>query len=261
MLSDTETLRYSRHLLLEEVGESGQNKLKKANVLIIGMGGLGSPAAMYLGAAGIGSLVLADFDHLEVSNLQRQIGYSVDGVGENKADLMKQRLQALNPEIRVRAIHQKMDESQLLMELMLTDLVLDCTDNIETRQMINKACVDAKRPLIIGAAIRMEGQLMFFDHQQADAPCYHCLFPSHEEQALNCSNAGIVGPVVGTIGTLQALEAIKHIVGLPSGIKNKMKLFDGKTLRLADLCILVKTLSALCVERIHQVQVESLTKK
>jgi len=248
MLSDTETLRYSRHILLEEVGESGQNKLKKAKVLIIGMGGLGTPAAMYLGAAGIGSLVLADFDHLEVSNLQRQIGYSVDGVGENKAELMKQRLQALNPEIRVRAIHQKMDESQLLMELMLTDLVLDCTDNIETRQMINKACVEAKRPLIIGAAIRMEGQLMFFDHKRADTPCYHCLFPSHEEQALNCSNSGVVGPVVGTIGILQALEAIKHIVGLPSGIKNKMKLFDGKTLDWQTFAISKDPQCAVCGE-------------
>jgi molybdopterin/thiamine biosynthesis adenylyltransferase len=123
-----------------------------------------------------------------------------------------------------------MTEMQLTMELTMADLVLDCTDNMASRQLINKACVDAKVPLIVGAAIRFEGQLMFFDHREDDSPCYHCLFPSSEEQALNCSNSGIIGPVVGTIGTLQALEAIKHFVGLPSGIKNKLKLFDGKSL-------------------------------
>jgi len=230
MLSDAEMLRYSRHLLLKEIGESGQNKLKKANVLIIGMGGLGSLAALYLGAAGIGSMAIADFDQLEVSNLQRQIGYQNSDLGKNKVDLMQQRLHALNPEIQVRTIHQKMNKNQLLLELMLADVVLDCTDNISTRQMINSACVEAKKPLIIGAAIGMQGQLMFFDHQQAHFPCYHCVFPSNQEQQLNCSNSGVLGPVVGIIGTLQALEAIKYIVGLASGVKNKMKLFDGKTL-------------------------------
>jgi sulfur carrier protein ThiS adenylyltransferase len=230
MLSEAEMLRYSRHLLLEEVGEAGQIKLKNARVLIIGIGGLGSPAAMYLAAAGIGSLVLCDFDTLEVSNLQRQIGYQSADIGAEKVLLMKQRLQSLNPEIRVRTVNEQMDQTQLSMELMLADLVLDCTDNMNSRQMINKACVQAKVPLIVGAAIRLEGQLMFFDHSQSDSACYHCLFADTEEQALNCSNSGVLGPVVGTIGTLQALEAIKYIVGLPSPIKNRLKLFDGKSL-------------------------------
>ncbi|MEG3755104.1 molybdopterin-synthase adenylyltransferase MoeB [Psychromonas arctica] len=230
MLSDSELLRYSRHLLLEEVSEAGQHKLKQAKVLIIGMGGLGSPAALYLAAAGIGHLVLNDFDEIEVSNLQRQITYQSSDIGDSKVEITKQRLQQLNPDIKVRSINKQMPELQLSMELTMADLVLDCTDNMATRQMINKACVEAKIPLIVGAAIRLEGQLMFFDHSQADSPCYHCLFPSSEEQTLNCSNSGIIGPVVGTIGTLQALEAIKYFVGLPSGIKNKLKLFDGKTL-------------------------------
>jgi len=230
MLSDSELLRYSRHLLLEEVSEAGQHKLKQAKVLIIGMGGLGSPAALYLAAAGIGHLVLNDFDEIEVSNLQRQITYQSSDIGDSKVEITKQRLQQLNPDIKVRSINKQMPELQLSMELTMADLVLDCTDNMATRQMINKACVEAKVPLIVGAAIRLEGQLMFFDHSQADSPCYHCLFPSSEEQTLNCSNSGIIGPVVGTIGTLQALEAIKYFVGLPSGIKNKLKLFDGKTL-------------------------------
>ncbi|WP_019616959.1 HesA/MoeB/ThiF family protein [Psychromonas ossibalaenae] len=230
MLTDSEMLRYSRHLLLEDVGELGQKDLKNGKVLIIGMGGLGSPAAMYLAAAGVGSLVLCDFDCLEVSNLQRQIGYQTGDIGGDKVELMKHRLEMINPEIRVRSINKEMAEEQLLMELMMVNLVLDCTDNMASRQMINAACVKAKVPLIVGAAIRLEGQLMFFDHSQADSACYHCLFPNSDEQALNCSNSGVLGPVVGTIGTMQALEAIKHLVGLPSGIKNKLKLFDGKTL-------------------------------
>lgn len=230
MLSDNELLRYSRHLLLEEVGESGQQKLKDASVLIIGMGGLGSPAALYLASAGIGHLVLSDFDDIEVSNLQRQITYQTNDIGDSKVEVTKRKLQQINPDIKVRSINKQMAAEQLTMELTMVDLVLDCTDNMSSRQMINKACVDAKTPLIVGAAIRLEGQLMFFDHRDLDSPCYHCLFPSSEEQALNCSNSGIIGPVVGTIGTLQALEAIKYFVGLPSGIKNKLKLFDGKTL-------------------------------
>lgn len=230
MLTDPETLRYSRHLLLEDVGESGQLSLKSAKVLIIGMGGLGSPAALYLAAAGVGTLVISDFDHLEMSNLQRQIAYQTSDIGAAKAALMKQRLAALNPEIRVRSINTQMSESQLSMELILADIVLDCTDNMASRQMINSACVQACKPLIVGAAIRFEGQLMFFDHSKVDSACYHCLFPNNDEQVLNCSNAGVLGPVVGTIGTLQALEAIKYLLGLPSGINNKLKLFDAKTL-------------------------------
>lgn len=230
MLTDAEMLRYSRHLLLEDVGELGQKDLKNAKVLIIGTGGLGSPAAMYLAGAGVGSIVLADFDSLEVSNLQRQIGYQTGDIGCEKVALMKHRLEMINPEVRVRTINREMDEKQLLMELMMVHVVLDCTDNMASRQMINSACVKAKTPLIVGAAIRLEGQLMFFDHRQADSACYHCLFPLEEEQTLNCANSGVLGPVVGTIGTMQALEAIKHIVGLPSGVKNRLKLFDGKTL-------------------------------
>lgn len=237
MLSDTETLRYSRHLLLEDVGESGQKSLKNGKVLIIGMGGLGSPAALYLAAAGVGTIVIADFDHLEVSNLQRQIGYNTADIGADKVALMKNRLEQLNPEIRVRTINREMGKDQLLMELSMVNLVLDCTDNMASRQMINAACVEKKVPLIVGAAIRFEGQLMFFDHSQPESACYHCLFPDDQEQALNCSNSGVIGPVVGTIGTMQALEAIKHITGLPSGVKNKLKLFDGKTLEWQTFAI------------------------
>lgn len=230
MLTESEISRYSRHLLLEDVGEVGQTKLKQAKVLIIGLGGLGSVASLYLAGAGVGSMVIADFDDVDTSNLQRQIAYSMSDIKTQKTVAMKNRLASINPKITVRCIDKQMNAEQLLMELILADLVLDCTDNIATRQMINRACVKAKTPLIIGAAIRFEGQLMFFDHRDEASPCYHCLMPSNNEQALNCSNSGIIGPVVGTIGTLQALEAIKYIIDLPSGVKNKLKLFDGKTL-------------------------------
>jgi len=230
MLNDDELLRYSRHLLLEDVGEAGQLALKNSKVLIIGMGGLGTPASLYLAAAGVGHIVLNDFDHIEVSNLQRQIAYQNSDIGEAKVEVTKRKLQQINPQIKVRSINKAMPEMQLSMELSMADLVLDCTDNMVSRQLINKACVDAKVPLLVGAAIRFEGQLMFFDHSQVDSPCYHCLFPNSQEQTLNCSNSGIIGPVVGTIGTLQALEAIKFFVGLPLVTKHKLKLFDGKTL-------------------------------
>jgi len=230
MLSDAEMLRYSRHILLDEIGELGQKDLKNSHVLIIGAGGLGSPAALYLAAAGVGSLVIADFDSLDVSNLQRQIVYQTGDIGSDKVALMKSRLENLNPEIRIRSINQQMDEEQLLLELMMTHLVLDCTDNLESRRMINRACVKAKVPAIIGAGIQMQGQLMFFDHKQDDSACYQCVFPDNEEQQLNCRNSGVLGPIVGTIGSLQALEAIKYIVGMPSSVRNKLKLFDGKTL-------------------------------
>ncbi len=230
MLTDQETLRYSRHLLLGNVGEEGQNKLKQAKVLIIGLGGLGSPASLYLAAAGVGQLVLCDFDELDVTNLQRQISYDTQSVGQSKASLAKQRLLALNPEIRVRTINKKMSESQLAMELGMVDLVLDCTDNMESRHAISKACFQAETPLVVGAGIRLEGQLIFFDFKDSASPCYHCLFPKSIEEQLNCANSGVLGPVVGAIGSLQALEAIKYIVGLPSGIKGKLKLFDGLSL-------------------------------
>ena len=246
MLNDAELLRYSRHLLLEDVGEVGQVALKKARVLIIGMGGLGSPASLYLAAAGVGNIVLSDFDTIEVSNLQRQITYQQDDIGQLKVEVTKQKLQKLNPGINVRSINKAMQVEQLMMEISMADLVLDCTDNMPTRQQINKACVNTKTPLIVGAAIRLEGQLMFFDHSEDNSPCYHCLFPSSEEQALNCSNSGIIGPVVGTVGTLQALEAIKYFVGLPSGIKNTLKLFDGKTLDWQTFMINKDTQCSVC---------------
>ena len=245
-LSDEEMHLYSRQILLDGWDIEAQEKLKLANVLIVGAGGIGCSSAELLARAGVGKITLIDADTIEISNLQRQIGYSTKDIGKAKIDLMKQRLTEINPEIKTRLIKNKMSEEQLSMELLLADCVLDCTDNMTSRQLINRACVKRKTPVIVGAAIRFEGQLMFFNHTNNESACYHCLFPNNEEQALNCSNAGIIGPVVGTIGALQALEAIKYITGLPSGAENKLKLFDGKTLDWQTFAINKNTLCNVC---------------
>ncbi|MPW29787.1 molybdopterin-synthase adenylyltransferase MoeB [Agarivorans sp. B2Z047] len=229
-LSDQEVLRYSRHLLLKDVGEAGQLKLKSAQVLLVGMGGLGAPAALYLAAAGVGKLVLADFDEVDSSNLQRQVLYREDDIKQPKVVAAKQHLQALNSNIQVRTVNRKMDEMLLAMEVAQADVVLDCSDNIATRYAVNQACVKAKVPLVSGAAVAFDGQLMVFDFRQAEQGCYHCLFPNASEQQLNCSNAGILGPVVGTIGSLQALETIKLIAGTPSAQRGRFSSFDAHSL-------------------------------
>ncbi|UPW18389.1 molybdopterin-synthase adenylyltransferase MoeB [Agarivorans sp. TSD2052] len=229
-LSDQECLRYSRHLLLKDVGEEGQVKLKQAQVLVIGMGGLGAPASLYLAAAGVGKLVLADFDDIDSSNLQRQVLYREEDIKQPKVSAAKQHLQALNSHIQIRTVNRKMDTMLLAMEVAQADVVLDCSDNITTRYAVNQACVAASVPLVSGAAVAFDGQLMVFDFRQAAQGCYHCLFPNASEQQLNCSNAGILGPVVGTIGSLQALETIKLIVGIASAQVGRFSSFDAHTL-------------------------------
>ncbi|MBM7456983.1 molybdopterin/thiamine biosynthesis adenylyltransferase [Oceanisphaera litoralis] len=230
MLSDGEFMRYSRHLLLEEVGEEGQLKLKQASVLVVGLGGLGSPAVQYLAAAGVGTLWLADFDHIEVSNLQRQTLYDMDSLQHSKAETAREKLLALNPEIEVIAINQKLDERSLGDFVAEVDLVLDCTDNITIRQNINAACYAGGTPLLVGAAIRFEGQLLALDPAR-DHGCYRCLYGPDIGERLNCSNSGVIGPVVGTIGLLQALEAIKFFTDTGSVPWGELKLFDAKAHR------------------------------
>ncbi|MDP5293206.1 molybdopterin-synthase adenylyltransferase MoeB [Oceanimonas sp. CHS3-5] len=230
MLSDSEFMRYSRHLLLEEVGEEGQLKLKNASVLIVGLGGLGSPASQYLAAAGVGTLWLADFDQIEVSNLQRQTLYDVDSLKMAKAEVAREKLQKLNPEIELVAVNQKMDADSLAGFVAEADLVLDCTDNMTVRQALNAACYAEGKPLLVGAAIRFEGQLLALDPSREHG-CYRCLYGPELEERLTCSNAGVIGPVVGTIGLLQALEAIKYLTGTGTVPWGELKLFDAKAHR------------------------------
>jgi len=210
ILSQQEQLRYARQMLLPELGKMGQLRLKQAHVLIIGMGGLGCPAAMYLAAAGIGSLVLADFDSIERSNLHRQILYQDQHIGRNKAQQGAINLRAMAPDVCYQVVTEKVTENNIFSLFSDVDLVLDCTDNIVTRLLINQACVALQCPLISGAAIGFEGQLLTLP-MGADSPCYQCIYHSTPDERSSCLQNGVMGPLVGMIGSMQALQGIKYI--------------------------------------------------
>lgn len=233
MLTDKELTRYSRHLLLNEIGQEGQEKLKAATVLIIGLGGLGCPAALYLGAAGVGKLILADGDKVETSNLQRQIMYKANHVGGGKAASAQKSLYGLNSLVEVETFDSHVNDKNITALVQKADVVLDCTDNFATRHLINQTCFEQKTTLISGAAIRGEGQFMVFDYANDEqAPCYNCLFPrTAKEPVLNCANSGVFGPVLGIIGSMQALEAMKFIIGKPLDSAARLKVFDGMSLQ------------------------------
>ncbi|HDL7639209.1 TPA: HesA/MoeB/ThiF family protein [Yersinia enterocolitica] len=232
-LSDSEFLRYSRQLLLEDIGPEGQLKLKNARVLIIGLGGLGSPAALYLAAAGVGKLLLADDDQLDLSNLQRQILYRTTDINQpsasshTKVRLAQHHLQNLNPLVEIVTFDIRLDDQALADAVAEVDLVLDCSDNMETRHQVNAACIKAQKTLISGSAVGFSGQLLVIEPPFSHG-CYACLYPDKELPQRNCRTSDVLGPVVGIIGTLQALEAIKMLSGLPSALSGKLRLFDGK---------------------------------
>ena len=235
MLTDQELLRYSRQILLQQVDIDGQLKLKNSRVLIVGMGGLGSPVALYLAAAGVGELHLADFDRVDLTNLQRQIIHDTDSVGEHKVDSALRRLSAINPEIKLVAHRSALEADSLADAVAAVDLVLDCCDNFSTREAVNAACVAARKPLVSGAAIRLEGQLSVFDSRQAASPCYHCLYGHGSEEELTCSEAGVIGPLVGLVGSLQALEALKVLAGFGEPLVGRLLLIDAMSTRFREL--------------------------
>lgn len=235
MLNDEELLRYSRQILLKQVDIAGQLRLKNSKVLIVGLGGLGSPVALYLAAAGVGELHLADFDSLDVSNLQRQIVHDTAALGALKVQSAQARLQALNPHIAVHSISDKLDTENLPALLQSVDLVLDCTDNFTIRGQLNAACFAANRVLVSGAAIRGEGQVSVYDPLNADSPCYHCVFGDGAEEGLTCSEAGVLGPLVGLIGSLQALEAMKILAGFGEPLIGRLLLVDALSSRFREL--------------------------
>ncbi|WP_153116153.1 HesA/MoeB/ThiF family protein [Rhodocyclus tenuis] len=213
-MRDDELLRYSRHLLLDEIGVEGQQRIRAARVLIVGAGGLGSPAALYLASAGVGQLTLADGDEVDLSNLQRQILHRAGSVGTAKALSGKAELATLNPDVVVAALTQRLQGEALTSAVAAADVILDCCDNFATRQAINRACVQLKKPLVSGAAIRFSGQLAVFDLRRNDVPCYECLFPEGDEvNPPRCATTGVFAPLTGVIGALQAAEALRLIVG------------------------------------------------
>ncbi|WP_417547026.1 HesA/MoeB/ThiF family protein [Marinobacter segnicrescens] len=226
MLDDNELLRYSRQLLLPRFDVEGQLALKQARVLVVGSGGLGCPVALYLGAAGVGNLVLADDDAVELANLQRQIGFDQAAVGRPKAEALAERVRAINPEISVTARVERLEGEGLAEVVAGVDLVLDCTDNFNTRFALNRACVAAGVPLVSGAAIRGEGQVSVFDSRDEASPCYHCLYPEQGNEDLTCSEAGVIGPLVGMIGATQAMEAIKVISGKGRPLVGRLLILD-----------------------------------
>jgi len=227
-LTDDLLLRYSRHILLPQIGVAGQVRICDASVLVVGAGGLGCPAALYLGAAGAGRLLLADGDAVDLSNLQRQIGHGTAAIGENKAESLARSVRAINPEIDVQPIGHALVNAALHEAVAAVDLVVDASDNFATRHAVNRACVLQGKPLVSGAAIGFSGQLAVFDSRQAQSPCYHCLFPDHaDEPELRCAEAGVMSPLVGVIGAMQALEALKYLAGTGEPLIGRLLLWDG----------------------------------
>lgn len=236
MMNDAQLLRYSRQIMLPEVDVGGQDKLLAARVLVIGLGGLGSPVALYLAAAGVGELVLTDFDEVDLSNLQRQIAHGLDDIGRPKVESARDQILQINPDVRVTTLNQRLEDQALLEQVAAADVVVDCCDNFVTRFAINEACVRQQTPLVSGAAIRLEGQVNVFDSRNPDSPCYRCLFPDGgDDAALTCADSGVIAPLVGMIGTTQALETLKVITGFGRSLVGRLLLLDAKNMEWRSL--------------------------
>lgn len=230
-MNDEQLLRYSRQIMLPQIDVAGQDVLLASKVLIIGLGGLGAPVAMYLAAAGVGELTLVDDDKVDLANLQRQVIYDTQSIGMMKVEAAQARLNKINPEVKINTINSRLDEQALKFEINKADVVIDATDNFETRFQINAACVAEQKPLVSGAAIRMEGQVSVFDNRKKDSPCYRCLYQDSEATTdQTCSENGVLAPVVGIIGSIQANEAIKLLVPAGEPLVGKLLLMDAMTM-------------------------------
>ncbi|MBP1205499.1 molybdopterin/thiamine biosynthesis adenylyltransferase [Duganella sp. 1411] len=227
-MDDSQLLRYSRHILLDEIGIEGQQKLLAAHALVIGAGGLGSPAALYLASAGVGHITLVDDDTVDLTNLQRQIAHTTARVGQPKADSARVTLQQINPGIVVSALTERADDARLAELVAAADVVLDCTDNFATRHAVNRACVALGKPLVSGAVIRFDGQISVFDPRAAGNPCYSCLFPQDQKfEDVACSTMGVFAPLVGVVGAMQAAEALKLLMGVGRSLAGRLLMLDG----------------------------------
>ena len=229
-MNDNQLLRYSRQIMLPQVDIEGQQKLLAANVLIVGAGGLGSPASIYLAASGVGNITIYDNDVVDLSNLQRQITHHTPDIGTDKVISTRQTLNRLNPDIKIRTVKQRLEGEQLELEVTLADVVLDCSDNFSTRFAVNKACVKHQTPLVSGAAIRFEGQVTVFTPGKNDSPCYNCLYNSDGEELQNCATNGVIAPITGIVGSIQALEAMKLIMDIGETLTGRLLLLDGLTM-------------------------------
>ncbi|MEG9498342.1 molybdopterin-synthase adenylyltransferase MoeB [Mannheimia bovis] len=235
-LTDHETLRYNRQIILKSVDFDGQEKLKASRVLIVGLGGLGCAASQYLASAGVGHLTLVDFDTVSLSNLQRQILHTDETIGLPKVESAKARLSAINPNIQIEVINQKCSDEQWVELIAKTDLVLDCTDNVTVRNQLNLQCFNQKRPLVSGSAIRFEGQISVFTYQDNE-PCYQCLSSLFGDGTLSCVEAGVIAPIVGVIGSFQALEAIKVLLNIGKILSGKLLMIDGLHFSMREMAL------------------------
>ena len=226
-MDDSQLLRYSRHILLTEIGIDGQERIAASHALIVGAGGLGSPAALYLASAGVGTITLCDADVVDLTNLQRQIAHDTTTIGLPKVASAKQRIAAINPGVEVRTVEERVGSASLPALVAAASIVLDCSDNFATRHAINRACVVTGVPLVSGAALRFDGQLALFDTRHAESPCYHCVFGEDEEiEETRCAVMGVFAPLVGVIGAMQAVEALKVLAGCGEPAIGKLFLYD-----------------------------------
>jgi len=249
-MNDDQLLRYSRHVMLGEMGIDGQRRLLESHALIIGAGGLGSPVALYLGTAGVGRLTVVDHDTVDLTNLQRQIAHNLSRVGLPKADSVKQTVASINPDVVVRALAQRADAALLDTLVAEADVVLDCSDNFSTRHAVNAACVAHRKPLVSGAAIGFDGQVSVYDTRQPEAPCYACLFPpdaAFEETA--CATMGVFAPLVGIIGSVQAAEALKLLAGVGESLAGRLLMLDARNMGWEQIRISRQTACPVCAAR------------
>ncbi|MEJ6006889.1 HesA/MoeB/ThiF family protein [Paucibacter sp. AS339] len=235
-MNDMQLLRYSRHILLDDIGIEGQQRLLQSKALIIGAGGLGSPAALYLGTAGVGHITLVDDDTVDLTNLQRQIAHTEARVGSPKVESAAQAMRAINPELTLRCVQARADAALLDRLVGEADVVLDCSDNFSTRHAINRACVAHAKPLVAGAAIGFDGQISVYDSRRAEAPCYACLFPPDSQmEEVRCATMGVFAPLVGIIGCMQAAEALKLLMGLPTSLAGRLQMLDARRMEWSEI--------------------------
>jgi molybdopterin/thiamine biosynthesis adenylyltransferase len=237
-MDDRQLQRYSRHILLEEIGIEGQQRISASHMLVIGAGGLGSPAALYLASAGVGRLTLVDSDQVDLTNLQRQVLHTTERIGQPKTTSARVALQALNPDVQLIEVPRRAGPGELDPLVAQADVVLDCSDNFATRHALNRACVRHRRPLVSGAAVRFDGQVATFDRRAPDAPCYACLFPpSDDAQDELCSTMGVFAPLTGIIGCMQAAEALKLAAGLEASLAGQLMIIDALAMQWRSLAI------------------------
>jgi molybdopterin/thiamine biosynthesis adenylyltransferase len=249
-MNDNQLLRYSRHILLDEIGIEGQARLLASHALVIGAGGLGSPAALYLASSGVGRITLVDDDVVDLTNLQRQIMHATARVGQPKAESGKQALMELNPEIDVVALRERAGPARLLELARSASVVLDCSDNFATRHAVNRACVAAGVPLVAGAVIRFDGQISVFDPRAPGSPCYACLFPEDGKfEDVACSTMGVFAPLVGVIGAMQAAEAMKLLVGIGQSLAGRLLLLDGRAMEWTSIGVARNPACPVCSAR------------